>query len=74
MGDQKYQWEKYQKQKQKYEEKLGKPDEIEIEDDGIDWHDFIVVQTIDLYDEHEDLNAAVNDEKQEMASKIDQIK
>lgn len=30
-----------------------KEDNKEPEDDGIDWHDFVVVQAIDLYDDME---------------------
>lgn len=64
-GRNRYKYQKYQVEQAKYNEKLrvaGLGGQIgnaqpELEDDGIDWHDFIVVQTIEWdkdADEHED--------------------
>jgi hypothetical protein len=66
MGTQRFLFEKYQQEQIKYSSKLKKaginPDTIlggdkkfpEEMDDGIDWHEFIVVQTIDLFDQEND--------------------
>ena len=55
-GENRYKFQKYQAEKSKYNERLkraglmpqatGDANDSE-DDDGIDWHDFIVVQTID---------------------------
>lgn len=42
-------WMKYQTESKKFLDDKDKPQQEE--DDGIDWHDFILVQTIDLYDD-----------------------
>ena len=34
----------------------GIKQEPQIEDDGIDWHDFIIVQTIDLFEDEGQTN------------------
>ena len=51
-----------------------KPQGEEDDADGIDWHDFIVVEAIDLYDdepEKTDTSAAQNEQLQKMNNMIE---
>jgi len=42
-AEQRLKWNKYQQEELKYRSKTGETVEKDLEDDGIDWHDFIVV-------------------------------
>ena len=77
MGKQRYQYEKYQQEQNKLNSKMkqaGVLGEEKEEDDGIDWHDYIIVQTIDLFEEEQTNTKKTTFQQVEINNINDQIK
>ena len=64
-GGERHLWErmKDEEHRLKGEDELNNRDEAMMEIDTIDWHDFVVVEKIDLYDDEEMKNDEEEEEK-----------